>query len=213
MKTVTIINGSCRAGGNTDHLLESLETGMADGGLGIRKHVLRNERIDDCRGCYYCYKNQSCALRDDMQTIHSDIQESEMMILASPMYWWGYTGLMKTFIDRLYLYYPRKNGHLIRGKKAVILMPMHVNEKEHGLKAYESEIEPLTMASNYIFKRLGVDIAGIKFFPGLNDKSALKAHSEYLTLSCQLGKNIANFVNNKGKVFSGLGKRKRGDGA
>lgn len=83
---------------------------------------------------------------------------------------------------------------MVRGKKTLILMPMHVNEKEHGLEAYESEIEPLTMASNYIFKRLGIEISGIEFFPGLDNKSALKAHPEYLARACMLGRNLAGFI-------------------
>jgi multimeric flavodoxin WrbA len=46
------------------------------------------------------------------------------MVFASPLYWWGVTGLMKTFIDRLLFYYYSKNRSLISGKKAIIVTRM-----------------------------------------------------------------------------------------
>jgi len=190
IENVTIINGSCREGGNTDKLVSMLEEGVNDKHIKLNKHILRNKSINDCNGCYYCFKNPYCLQRDDMQVIHDEIQKSDLIILASPMYWWGVTGLMKTFIDRLYLYYPKSNTHLVEGKKLIIIVPMHVNQEQHGLAAFQSEIEPLKMTSGYIFKRLGIEIIDIIFYPGLNDKASIKEHEEHLEHAYQLGKKI-----------------------
>lgn len=193
-KNVVIINGSCRKGGNTDMLLSSLEKGAKNADININKHILRNKSINNCNGCYYCYKNTSCLIKDDMQVIYDEIQKSDLIILASPMYWWGVTGLMKTFIDRLYLYYPKSNAHLVAGKKLLIIVPMNVNQEQHGLAAYQSEIEPLKMTSKYIFKRLGIELLDIIFYPGLNNKASIKEHEEHLANAYQLGKTMENFV-------------------
>ena len=125
-----------------------------------------------------------------MQEIHGEIQNSDLLIFASPLYWWGVTGLMKTFIDRLYLYYPRSNTGRIAGKKAIIITPMHVNETEHGKIIFNSEIEPIKMTYHYILTRLGVDIADMVFYPGLNNKGDAKEIKEYLNNAYKIGKGL-----------------------
>lgn len=193
MKETVIINGSCRKNGNTDRLLSSLEEGATSAGVKTIQYVLREKTINQCRGCYYCYKNKKCAIDDDMQSIHDALQRADLFILASPMYWWGFTGLMKTFIDRLYLYYFKDNTPLIAGKKIFIIVPMNVNEEQHGLAVYQSEIEPLMMTSRYIFKRLGLQILDIVFFPGLSTRASLKSHPEHLAGAYGLGESLGQY--------------------
>ncbi len=188
---VLIINGSLRVRGNTDTLVTSLLEGAKNTGVTVRQYFLRDQKVADCRGCYFCYKNSRCAIKDDMQEIHGAIQGSDLLVLASPLYWWGVTGLMKTFIDRLYLYYPRANTGMIAGKKAIIMTPMHVNENEHGRKAFQSEIEPIKMTYGYILKRLGVSIVDMVFYPGLNDKGDAKKSKEHLLRALEIGQGLA----------------------
>jgi hypothetical protein len=101
---------------------------------------------------------------------------------------------MKTFIDRLYLYYPKRNTPLVAGKKLFIIVPMNVNPEQHGLETYQSEIEPLEMSSRYIFKRLDMELLDIVFYPGLNDKASIKEHEEHLENAYQLGKTVETFI-------------------
>ena len=127
-----------------------------------------------------------------MQEIHNELQNSDLLIFASPLYWWGVTGLMKIFIDRLYLYYSKRNTELIAGKKLIILTPMHVNEIEHGKKAFKSEIEPFIKTSKYIFTRLGIKILDIIFFEGLNAKGDATKNIEYLNRIFKLGEQLVH---------------------
>jgi len=189
-RRIVIINGSLRANGNTDAIIKSLLDGAESINAIIKKYVLRDKIINDCKGCYYCYNNNNCSIKDDMQEIHQDIQKSDLIILASPMYWWGVTGLMKTFIDRLYLYYPKRNGHFVAGKRLLLIIPMNVNEEQHGREAYISEIEPIQMTSKYIFKRLGIEIIDIIFYPSLSAKGDANKNREYLKYSYQLGQKL-----------------------
>jgi len=191
-KKVTIINGSLRVDGNTDVLLKELLKGTKKDDINVKQFVLRDRIIEGCKGCYYCYKHDNCATKDDMQEIHQELQNSDLLIFASPMYWWGVTGLMKTFVDRLYLYYPKRNAGLIAGKKLIILMPMNVNPTEHGEKTFKSEIEPLIMTSKYIFKRLGIKIVNMIFFEGLNAKSDATKNIEYLNKAFKLGERLVH---------------------
>ena len=194
-KRIVVINGSLRADGNTDVIIKSLLDGAESTGTIMKQYVLRDKNINGCIGCYYCYKNDNCSIKDDMQEIHHEIQNSDLMIFASPMYWWEVTGLMKTFIDRLYLYYSKRNGHLVDGKKLLLIIPMNVNEKQHGREAYISEIEPIQMLSKYIFKRLGIEIIDIVFYPGLGAKGAANKNKEYLDSAFKLGENLMKIAN------------------
>jgi len=191
-RRIVIINGSLRANGNTDAIIKSLLDGAESTDALIKQYVLRDKNINDCKGCYYCYKNNNCSIKDDMQEIHHEIQKSDLIILASPMYWWGVTGLLKTFIDRLYLYYPKRNEHFVAGKKLLLIIPMNVNEKQHGREAYISEIEPIQMTSKYIFKRLGIEIIDIVFFPSLSAKGDAIKNREYITNSYKLGQKLVH---------------------
>ena len=193
-KRAILINGSLRVKGNTDIIIESLLEGAENTDVAIKQFVLRDKKINGCKGCYYCYDNNTCSIKDDMQEIHHEMQQSDLIILASPMYWWGVTGLMKTFIDRLYLYYPKRNGHLVAGKKLILVVPMNVNEKQHGNEAYMSEIEPIQMTSKYIFKRLNIQILDIIFYPGLRAKGEAIKNKEYLNHSYSLGQELTNLV-------------------
>ena len=190
-RRIVLINGSLRVNGNTDTIIKSLLDGAESSDAIIKQFVLRDKNINDCKGCYYCYKNNSCSINDDMQEIHHDIQKSDIIILASPMYWWGVTGLMKTFIDRLYLYYPKRNEHFIAGKKLLLVIPMNVNEKQHGHKTYISEIEPIQMTSKYIFKRLRMEIIDIVFYPNLSAKGDAIKNKEYLNTSYKMGQKLS----------------------
>ena len=190
-KNIVIINGSLRLNGNTDTIIKSLLKGADNPGTNINQFVLRDININDCKACYYCYRNDTCSINDDMQNIHNKIQKSDILILASPMYWWGVTGLMKTFIDRLYLYYSKRNANLIARKKLLLIMPMNVNAKQHGNEAYLSEIEPVKMTSRYIFKRLGMEIIDILFYPGLNAKGDAIKNKEYQENLYNMGQKLS----------------------
>ena len=190
IKKVLIINGSLRTGGNTDTVLASLMEVIKNTKIIATQYFLRDKKIEDCKGCYYCYKNNSCSIKDDMQEIHHEVQNSDLLILASPLYWWGVTGLMKTFIDRLYLYYPRRNAEMIAGKKAIIITPMHVSEIEHGEIVFNSEIEPLKITYNHILKRLRVEILDIIFYSGLSNRGDAKKNTTYLNSVYKIGEQL-----------------------
>ena len=74
-KKMIINNGSCRDGGNTDMLVSMLEKGVKKRQINLNKHILRKKSINNCNGCYHCFKNTRCLIRDDMQVIYEEIQK------------------------------------------------------------------------------------------------------------------------------------------
>ncbi|MFA4916414.1 MAG: flavodoxin family protein [Syntrophales bacterium] len=150
-KSLLIINGATRARGNTDILLERLIAGVEETKLNYSLIELRNKQISNCIGCYQYLRTSECSCRDDMTQIRAPIEDTALMIFASPLYWCGVTGLMKTFIDRLFFYYHPDTKPLILGKKAAILTPM--NQK--NIK-FESQV--LVEFYKRLFGCLGVDM-------------------------------------------------------
>ena len=98
-KRIVIINGSLRSNGNTDTIIDSFIGGTYKKAV-VKQFTQRDMNIQGCKGCMYCFKNESCSIKDDMTEIHNEIQKADLILLASPSYWWGVTGIAKTFIDR-----------------------------------------------------------------------------------------------------------------
>lgn len=122
-----IINGSARKNGNTAALLERVRMKFKKVSIDVEWINLVDLRIEDCRGCLACKKNDRCEIDDDMQTIYEKIQEADFIVLGSPVYMGAETGRAKSFVDRLYAFmrFAEKKGvfesNLKKGKKAIVV--------------------------------------------------------------------------------------------
>lgn len=187
--TVLIINGATRTNGNTDILVQKVIEGSMGSGAEVRLVELRKKNVADCVGCYQCLKESTCSFQDNMTEIREEIHKADLMILASPLYWCGVTGLMKTFIDRLFFYYHPQNRGLISGKKAIIVTPMNQRDVPH-----ESEV--LIEFYNRLLNCLGVRIVDMFFFSDIMEKGAVLNKPEYLKRAYSIGKNLSKWIQN-----------------
>jgi len=190
--TVLIINGATRIKGNTDIIIDKIIEGAKNNGVNIKLINLREKKISNCIGCYQCLKESTCSFDDDMTKIRNHIKETELMIFASPLYWCGVTGLMKTFLDRLFFYYHPQNRGLIAGKQAIIVTPM--NQKDIGI-----ESEPLVEFYKRLFNCLGVRIVDMAFFAGIMEKGAVLNKPEHLKQAYRIGSNLLKYIKIKEK--------------
>ena len=183
-KQILIINGATRVNGNTDILLGRLIQGVESVEGALKVVDLREKKIGDCIGCYQCLRESTCSLVDDMSEIRTEIEASDLLVFASPVYWCGVPGSMKTFIDRLFFYYHPQNNVLLSGKEAIVLAPL--NQKN-----VSRETAPLVEFFERFFSCLGIEIIGMHFFGGIMGKAAVLQNTEYLEKSFQLGKGLA----------------------
>ena len=186
-ESVLIVNGATRINGNTDILVGKIIDGAKNAGLNPNLIELRNKNISNCIGCYKCLRESECNFQDDMTEIRNQINAVELMILASPLYWCSVTGLMKTFLDRLFFYYHLQNKGLIEGKKAIIVTPM--NQKNVD---YESEV--LMEFYNRLLSCLGVKIVNMFFFSDIMEKGSVLKKPEYLKQAYEIGMNLKDFI-------------------
>ena len=100
-KKVLILSGSPRRGGNSDLLCDEFLRGARDAGNDAEKIFIRSRKLSPCMACYYC-KNHGgqCAIRDDMADILDEMQAADVIVMASPVYFYSIDAQMKILIDR-----------------------------------------------------------------------------------------------------------------
>ena len=99
---IMIISSSPRKGGNSDTLCDSFLKGAVDAGHRVNKIFLKDKKINYCTGCGFCNTNDytACSQKDDMADILEQMINSDVIVFATPVYFYTMCGQMKTFIDR-----------------------------------------------------------------------------------------------------------------
>ena len=101
-KKVLVISSSPRRGGNSDTLCDQFINGATESGHKAEKIFLKDKKINYCTGCGLCNTNDytACSQNDDMKDILEKIIASDVIVMATPVYFYTMCGQMKTFIDR-----------------------------------------------------------------------------------------------------------------
>lgn len=99
-KTVLVVKTSLRAGSNSDALAEEFARGAREVGHSVEVISLKGKNIAFCHGCLACQKTQKCAIHDDATSIAEKIGHAEVVAFASPVYYYGLSGQLKTLLDR-----------------------------------------------------------------------------------------------------------------
>ena len=103
MKNVLIISSSPRKNGNSQMLCEQFRRGAEEKGNKVQLVRISDLNIRFCMACDACMKNGgTCVLKDDMAGLLDMYQRADVLVLATPVYFYGISAQMKTFIDRTY---------------------------------------------------------------------------------------------------------------
>ena len=99
-KQILVISTSPRKGGNSDTLADAFVQGARETGHRVEKVSLCGKTIGFCKGCLTCVKTQRCVIRDDADTIARQMLTADVLVFATPIYYYGMCGQMKTLLDR-----------------------------------------------------------------------------------------------------------------
>ena len=100
-KNILILSGSPRRKGNSDLLCDEFARGATEAGNIVEKIFIRDKKIGYCNACYYCRDHaEVCAIEDDMSEILEMMHWADVIVLASPVYFYSIDAQMKTVIDR-----------------------------------------------------------------------------------------------------------------
>ena len=98
---ILILSGSPRKNGNTDLLVEAFSKGTSE-----KHHVevvsVHDYNVHPCMGCNACFTSEgnTCVQKDDMSLIYEKLANADMIVIASPIYFYGLSAQLKAVIDR-----------------------------------------------------------------------------------------------------------------
>ena len=99
-KNILIVSASPRRHGNSDTLCDEFMRGAAEAGHRAEKIFLRDRAIDYGMGCGACNRTHKCVQRDDMEEILDKMVAADVLVLATPVYFYTMDAQLKTLIDR-----------------------------------------------------------------------------------------------------------------
>ncbi len=99
---IIVLSGSPRKGGNTDLLAESFAKGATEKGHKVETVSVHDYKVAPCKGCNACFRtaNNTCVQVDDMTAIYQKMKQADMLVIVSPVYFYGISAQLKAVIDR-----------------------------------------------------------------------------------------------------------------
>jgi len=165
------VMGSPRFQGNTATVLGFVEDALSVGGHSVTRVNVVEKDVYGCRACNACKKvpdTPGCVVSDDTEGILNQMIQSELVILASPLYCWGFTAQLKALLDRCYSL-KKPVGEtmisLVSGKKVAFLMTA-AGPYENNLAL----VEPVFSGISWFTE---MDIAGKLLLPECTEPSAI----------------------------------------
>ena len=102
MKQILVIQGGGRQNGNTAQLIEAFVKGAESAGHQTEVISLLKNEVKDCLGCNVCRYGKPCVQKDAFNEMVPKIKAADLVVFASPLYYWTFSARLKAFIDRFY---------------------------------------------------------------------------------------------------------------
>ncbi|MDR1653825.1 MAG: flavodoxin family protein [Prevotellaceae bacterium] len=100
-KKILALSASARKNGNSSMLCDEFLRGAKDAGHETEKIFLCDKKINGCLGCFTCQKNGGeCIQNDDMSGLYEKMRATDVVVFASPVYFYSFNAQMKTVLDR-----------------------------------------------------------------------------------------------------------------
>lgn len=177
-KNVLIISSSPRKGGNSETLAEEFARGVREAGNTAEIVTLRDKKLGFCRGCFGCHDTHKCVIRDDAAEIIEKMGKADVLVFATPVYYYSVSGQLKTMFDR-----------------ANPLYDSDYSFTDVYVLATAAEDEKTTVAGTVTAVQGWIDCferarpAGVVFAGGVNDVGEIAGHKA-LAEAFSAGKNV-----------------------
>lgn len=179
MSNVLVISTSLRARSNSDVLTERLIAGARDAGHAVEHISLKGKEIKYCIGCLSCMKTQRCVQKDDAAGIAEKVKQADVLVFATPIYYYEMSGQMKTLLDRMNPLY----GTDYRFRRVYLLSTAADSAPgtdERAVNGLQGWIECFEKA----------EFGGSLFCGGLNEPGEAANSSDALERAYDFGKNL-----------------------
>lgn len=177
-KKVLVISSSLRKNANSEQLAVAFADGARSAGHEAEVISLRDKEIKFCIGCFACQKTKRCFMHDDADAIREKMLNADVLVFATPIYYYEMSGALKTMLDRANPLYPSD----YKFRKVYALATAAENEEYVPQKAF-SGIEGWVDC----FEK--AELAGTLFCGGVNDAGEINSNS-ILQQAFAMGKGI-----------------------
>jgi multimeric flavodoxin WrbA len=179
-KNILVLTGSPRKGGNSDKLADAFIAGAQQAGHTTVKYATADKKIKGCIDCQTCFKKgTACSVPDDFSELAPLLEQADMVVFATPMYWFSLPAQLKAAIDKFYSYLISKRTLEI--KECALLVTGGVED--------ETKFDGIVTSYKIIAEFQNWKDNGIIIVPGLHDKDDI-LKTDGLKRAEALGKNI-----------------------
>lgn len=177
-KKILVLSTSPRIGGNSETLADTFIEGAKEAGHDADKICLYDKRIEFCKGCLACQTTGRCILHDDAEEIVEQMKAAEVLVFATPIYFYEMSGQMKTLLDRTNPLFPAEYKF-----RDIYLLAASTDEEESSMDGAVKGLEG--WISCFEKSRL----AGVVRGTGADKKGQIENCIKALSAAYEMGKN------------------------
>ena len=178
MSKIIVLVGSMRKGGNTDLLAQAFTEGAGKNN-DVEIVSVADYKVNPCIGCNSCFtrKENKCFQNDDMGVIYEKLRSADVVVIASPVYFYGISAELKAIIDRLHT--PMRNVFKIK-KLALLLV---------GAASLPNLFDAIKLQYQLVLDFFHLENVGMILVRGVKDKGDIEGN-EALKQAYELGLSI-----------------------
>lgn len=178
MSNIVVLVGSMRKGGNTDLLAQAFAEGAGKHN-DVEIVSVVDYKVNPCIGCNSCFtrKENKCFQNDDMSIIYEKLKRADIVVIASPVYFYGISAELKAIVDRLHT--PMRNEFKIK-KLALLLV---------GASLLPTLFDAIKLQYQLILDFFHLEDAGMVLVSGVKDRGDIEGN-EALEEAYKLGLSI-----------------------
>ena len=178
MKKVIVVTSSPRKGGNSETLAQKFAEGAKAAGNEVQFIAVRDVDLKFCTGCMYCNSHDKCVLNDGMNALYKSFENADVLVFATPVYYYAVSGQLKTFLDRLNPLYIRKNKF-----KEVYLLATSAEDEESAMDGCVKDIQ------GWIDCFEGVELKGVIRGTGVTEAGEING-TDFPAKAFEAGKSV-----------------------
>ena len=175
---IVVLTGSPRRNGNTNHLAGQFIKGAEEAGHEVYRFDCAQRKVSPCIACNRCGMNGTCIFNDDFEELRPHLVDADMVVFATPMYYFGFSSQLKTVIDRFYAL----NGQIKGAPKQAAFLMAYANTDS-------KEAEPMASHYHTLLRYLGWKDCGMVVSPGMWPAGAVNG-TQYSRKAYELGRNL-----------------------
>jgi multimeric flavodoxin WrbA len=182
-KNILILKGSPREKGNSAALAGQLAAGAHEAGAQVESIYLHGLDIRACDACEECHETGACIIEDDMQGIYPKVAAADVLVFASPIYWFTISAQLKLCIDRWYSFQATR-WQEFHGKQAAIVLTygdtdLYTSGGINAIHMYET-----------MFRFLGMKLTGL-VYGTTNEVGDAQKQPDLMEKAYKLGQQLA----------------------